>query len=133
MGKIKVLFVVVGAFVIAYMIGTYWDLKPETKYDHVVQSGETAVLTAAKSPTVWIAVQSRDAYEIQVAMSKNDESFLREAGAKQTAFPLAVGVRVKVTGESSNRRRIEILDGPMTGKTGWVEFEYLRPLRRGEF
>ena len=131
MGKIKVVVVVLGVFFVAWMIGRYWHLKPETKLDHVVQPGETAA-EGHGSAFIWAATEAGMTYELHAATARNDEALLKQAESSGRAFAIGVGARVKVTGESGSKRRIEVLSGPAAGKTGWVEFECLRPLGRGE-
>lgn len=132
MGTLRVLLFLAGFFVIAYGVGRYWKLKPETAQDHVVHSGEVAELAPSGMASVWVAVDGADSYQLQKAMVAKDERFLRDATARNAAFPVAPGTRVKVFRQSSENRRIQILDGPATGRFGWVEFEYLRIPKPGE-
>lgn|GEM_PF-1222941 len=132
MGKIKVVGVVLGVFFVAWMVGRYWNLKPETKLDHVVTPGETAAAEGLGSTRVWVATEAGMTYELRAATARGDQEFLRKAEADGKAFSIEAGARVKVTGDSGSKRRIDVLSGPATGKTGWVEFECLRPLGRGE-
>ena len=132
MGKIKVVGVVLGVFLVAWVIGQYWDLKPETKLDHVVRPGETAVAEGHGSPVIWVAGEAAMTYDLHAATARGDEVFLRKAESDGKAFPVEVGARVRVTAESGSKRRIEVLSGPKSGQTGWVEFECLRPPGRGE-
>ncbi len=133
MGKLNIFAVVVGVFLVALMIGRYWNLKPETKYDHVVYTGETAVAEGHGGPVVWVATNASMTYDLHAATAKGDEAALRKAEAAKQAFALEAGARVRVTGDSGSKRRIEVTSGPQTGRTGWVEFECLRPLGRGEY
>ena len=132
MGKLNILAVVVGVFLVALMIGRYWNLKPETKYDHVVNPGEIAVAEGHGGPLIWVAAKAGMTYDLHAATASGNEAMLRKAEAAKEAFPLEVGARVRVTGDSGSKRRIEVTSGPHTGQTGWVEFECLRPLKRGE-
>lgn len=132
MGKLNIVAVVIGVFVVALMIGRYWNLKPETKLDHVVHPGETAVAEGRGAPAVWVASEAALTYGLQAAAARGDEAMLKNAQAGNKAFPLEAGAQVRVTGDSGSKRSIEVLTGPNAGKTGWVEFECLRPLKRGE-
>jgi hypothetical protein len=132
MGKLNIVAVVIGVFIVALMIGRYWNLKPETKLDHVVQPGETAVAEGRGASAIWVAAEAGMTYDLQAAAARGDGAMLRTAQAANKAFPLEDGAQVRVTGDNGSKRRIEILTGPQTGKTGWVEFECLRPLQRGE-
>lgn len=132
MGKLNIVAVVIGVFIVALMIGRYWNLKPETKLDHVVQPGETAVAEGHGTAVVWVAAEAGLTYDLHAATARGDEAVLRKAEAENKAFALEVGAQVRVAGDSGSKRRIEVLTGPNTGKTGWVEFECLRPLKRGE-
>jgi hypothetical protein len=132
MGKLNIVAVVIGVFIVALMIGRYWNLKPETKLDHVVQPGETAVAEGHGTAAIWVAAEAGMTYDLHAATARGDEAVLRKAEAENKAFALEVGAQVRVAGDSGSKRRIEVLTGPNTGKAGWVEFECLRPLKRGE-
>lgn len=132
MGKLNIVAVVTGVFLVALLIGRYWNLKPETKLDHVVRPGEIAVAEGHGAAAVWVAAEAGMTYDLHAASARGDEASLKQAEAGNRAFALGVGAQVRVVGDSGSKRRIEVLTGPATGKTGWVEFECLRPLRRGE-
>ena len=133
MGKLNMVAVVVGIFLVAMMIGRYWNLKPETKFDHVVNPGEIAVAEGHGTANVWVSVDASMTYELHAATARGDETLLKKAEADKKAFPIEVGARVRVTGDSGSKRKIEVLTGPRTGQVGWIEFECLRPLGRGEY
>ena len=42
------------------------------------------------------------------------------------------GAKVKVLNEAYNEREVRILEGSAEGKTGWVPFEWLKPLQPGD-
>ncbi len=129
MNKFLLVLVVLAGFVILFGVGKAWKLKPETAENHTLHKGEVAVLTTTTGQAIWLA-QSRDATRIlQNAMGKQDGTALEKAEADQTAFPTAMGTQVRVKVEDGSRYQVEILDGPQAGKLGWVEFEYLRPIR----
>jgi hypothetical protein len=132
MGKIKVVVVVLGVFFVAWMIGRSWNLQPESKLDHVVRPGEAAVAEGHGSTLIWVAGEKELTYDLHAASARGDDGYLRKAETAGKAFPIEVGARVKVTAESGSKRRIEVLSGPRTGQSGWVEFECLRPPGRGE-
>jgi hypothetical protein len=132
MGKVRVGLVMLGLFVIAFGAGRVWKLKPETAEAHVVRKGETAALVVPGGGPVWVSRNKEDAYPFQVAMTKGDFAFLEEAYAKGSVFPVPSGTQVQVVQASVDKRQIKVLEGEHTGKTGWVEFELLRPLKRGE-
>jgi hypothetical protein len=132
MHKLNVLAVVVGVFLVALMIGRYWNLKPETKQSHVVHPGETAVVQTGGAPVVYVASTPELAYDLLAAAARGERAVIDKALAGNTAFALEGGAQVKITGESESKRRIVVTSGPNTGKTGWVEFESLRLFRPGE-
>ncbi|MBA3975640.1 MAG: hypothetical protein C0504_15645 [Candidatus Solibacter sp.] len=132
MGKLNAVAVVVGVFLVALMIGRYWNLKPETKLNHVVQPGETAVAEGRGMAEVWVAAEAGMTYNLHAAAARGEQSTLKRAGTEGKAFALEAGAQVRVAGATGSKRRIEVLTGPNTGKSGWVEFECLRPLGRGE-
>lgn len=119
--------------VLGYGVGVAWKLKPETKYHHNLYRGETAVLVGPRDGVVWLAYNKDDCYAVNVAMARQDESRLRGCEEAHTAFAVPAGTFVKVTGASVSRKLVTITEGPLTGRSGWVEFQYLRPLQPGEF
>jgi hypothetical protein len=118
---------------IAYGAGREWKLKPETRENHSLYRGEIAVLVHASHADVWLARDKDDCSALNFAMAKHDEERLRGCLENQTAFPVAAGTFVKVQGSSVNRKLVAVLDGSLAGREGWVEFQYLRPRRAGEF
>lgn len=119
-------------FAALYLVGRQWKLKPETPANHTILKGETAVLTVANGNSVWLARDKDDCYSMQVAMSKNDTSHLKACEDNQTAFPVPAGSAVRVIAASVSRRQVQILEGPLAGRTGWVEHEFLRLPKPGE-
>lgn len=133
MNKLLMVVIAVGAFAVLLAVGRYWNLRPDTAERHVVHAGETAVLTAAGAERIWLALDKRSCYSLQVAMTNKDQASLSYAEQRGEAFAVPSGSQVSVKGESVSARQVEVLEGPAAGKTGWVEFEYLRPRRSGEF
>lgn len=127
MGKLRVIILVLGVFLVAYGVGREWKLKPETRQNHVVHRGEVAEVVRSGGGQVWVAVRKDDSYPIQQAVTRGDDPFLRKEVESNSAFVVSAGEHVRVLGESANNRHVEILDGPNAGKQGWMEFEYLRP------
>lgn len=128
MGKLRVLLVIIAVFVIAFAVGQSWKLKPETAANHVVEKGETAILQSSGSP-IWVCARKDDTYRMQQAMTAGDRLFLQSATEAGNAFQVDGGTKVKVLTASVDKREIRVEDGPQAGKTGWVEFEYLRPAK----
>ena len=91
------------------------------------------MVTNKAGSSAWIAVNEKDCYEIGVAMSDRDQSYLGAAESANAAFVVPVGTLVKVLGETESRMRLEVIEGPSAGKQGWVEFEFVRPRKNGEF
>ena len=133
MNRLLYVLLILGGFAILYGVGRTWKLLPESKYNHQLHTGETAVVISKVGGSVWMAQDEKDCYPLTVAMSKADTDYLSAAEARQAAFPVPVGTLVKVLGESESRVKGEVMEGPLTGKQGWVEFEYLRPRKAGEF
>lgn len=126
MGTLRVLLFLVAFFVVAFGVGQYWKLKPPTAQSHVIRGGETAILTADGTDQIWVAVTKDDSYTLQKAMVAKDETALSGFAAREAAFPVASGTRVRVMGQITEHRRVEVLDGPAAGRAGWVESEYLQ-------
>jgi hypothetical protein len=133
MNKLMYSVVLLGGFAVLYGVGRTWRLKPESKYDHRLLSGEIAVVKSPRGGEVWLALDKHDCYSLNVAMSKGDSAHLKACEDKQTAFAVSAGTFVKVIGESVSRVRVEVMDGTSAGRQGWVEFQYLRPRQPGEF
>lgn len=131
--KFFYLFFIAGSFVPLLTVGRNWKLKPESRYAHTPYIGETAVLTIEGGNTVWLAVDRDDCSSMNTAMAGHDVTQLRGCEDTQTAFRVPAGTFVKVTAESGSRNRVVIQKGPLAGKAGWIEFQYLRPRRPGEF
>jgi hypothetical protein len=132
MSKLLVILLAAGAFLVLLMVGRNWNLRPDTPEQHIVHTGETAVLAAAEGQQVWLAKDKRHCYSLQVAMTSKDAVGLKNYETRNEAFPVPGGTVVKVIGESVSARQVEMIDGPMKGTSGWVEFEYLRPRKAGE-
>jgi hypothetical protein len=133
MNRLLVVLLAIGAFGVLLVVGRYWNLRPDTAERHIVHRGEVAVLTAQGSTEVWLASDKRHCYSLQVAMTNKDAAALRNAETRGEAFAVRAGTQVRIVGESVSARQVEIADGALKGKIGWVEFEYLRPRKAGEF
>lgn len=121
-------FVILASFLVLFAVGQAWKLKPETKATRILHKGDRAVLTApAGGPQVWLTLRHQDCYWVQTALAENDLARLRALAANHTAFPVPSGTRVRVVSESVSRRQVQILEGPSSGQTGWVEHEFLKP------
>lgn len=133
MSKLAYFAFILGCFLILYGVGRVWRLKPETKYNHTLLKGETAVLTIGEGDTVWLARKPEDCYTMNVAMAHKDAAYLKGCADSNTACAVPAGTPVKILGASVSRKHVRILEGPLEGKEGWIEFQYLRPRRPGEF
>lgn len=133
MSRLLYFVVILGSFLLLYRVGRNWKLKPETRYDHNLYLGEIAVLRAQGSDSVWLALKKEDCSSMNVAMASGDLARLRGCEDSQTALSVPAGTQVKVIGESVSRKHVRVLDGPLAGRSGWVEYQYLRPRQPGEF
>jgi len=124
--------VILAGFILLYGVGRAWKLKPETPENHTLHKGEVAILTSTTGQAIWLG-ESKDATRrLQNAMGRQDRQELEKAEAAQAAFPATTGTQARVVVEDGSRYQVEILDGPAAGRRGWVEFEYLRPIRPSE-
>ncbi|MBI5281489.1 MAG: hypothetical protein HY858_07395 [Candidatus Solibacter usitatus] len=98
----------------------------ETRQNHVVHRGEQAVLTAANG-NAFLALEREDCYHVQQAVSSRDKAWLETMEMQDKVLRVAAGTPVKVLQDSYNERKVEILEGPLAGKTGWVAWEFLSP------
>ncbi len=127
MRKLMYAAVIVGSFIVLFAVGQAWRLKPESKASRILHKGDFAVLASPAGGQVWLAHKKDDCYPIQAAVAEKNEEFLKACADNQTAFPVEPGTRVKVLAESVSRRQVQILEGPLEGRTGWVEHEFLQP------
>lgn len=127
MRKLMYALVIAGSFIVLFAVGQAWRLKPESKTSRILHKGDAAVLAAPGGGPVWLAHQKDDCYPIQAAVAEKNEEFLKACADNQTAFPADSGTRVKILAESVSRRQVQILEGPLEGRTGWVEHEFLQP------
>jgi hypothetical protein len=127
MRKLMYLLVIAGSFIVLFAVGQAWRLKPETKTSRILHKGDAAVLATPAGDQVWLANKKDDCYPIQAAVVEKNEAFLKACADNQTAFPVAAGTRVRILAESVSRRQVQILEGPLEGRTGWVEHEFLKP------
>ena len=133
MNKLLYVLLILGGFGVLLGVGRIWNLRPETKYNHVLHTGEPAVATSKVGSNVCFASSEKDCYAINVAMANNDSAYLSAAENNKSAFVVPVGTQVKVLGQTESRVRVEVTEGAASGKHGWVEFEYVRPRKPGEF
>lgn len=127
MRKLAYAAVIAGSFVILFAVGQAWRLKPETQTVRILHKGDLAVLAAPSGGEVWLAQRKDDCYPVQAAMAERNQDYLKACADNQTAYPVPAGTRVKVLAESVSRRQVQILEGPLEGRTGWVEHEFLQP------
>lgn len=132
MNRFLVVVVILAGVILLYGVGRAWKLKPETPENHTLHKGEVAVLTTITGQAIWLAESKDSTRLLQNAMGKQDRAELERAENAQTAFPVTMGTQARVTVEDGSRYQVEILDGPAAGRRGWVEFEYLRPVRPSE-
>jgi hypothetical protein len=55
-----------------------------------------------------------------------DTAGLRQLIQQGRAFPVADETRVQVVGQKWPAIQVRVLEGPQSGKTGWVAFEHVR-------
>ena len=133
MKKLLYVLIFLGGFAVLFGVGRLWKLKPETKYDHVLKTGEVAVVAGKTGETVYLTRDQKDTYAANVAMTRRDSAWLEEAAARNAVFAVPAGAFVRVTAQKESRVRVEVVDGPAANQQGWAEFEYVRPKHRGEF
>lgn len=98
----------------------------EDRAHHVVHHGDAAVLHNPAGPTVLLAYKMADCYPIQQAVARKDETTLRGFITQGKAFAVATGASVNVISEASDERQVRVNEGPLSGRTGWVMWEFLR-------
>lgn len=97
----------------------------ETREDHIVHRGETAVLVHHDWKTVPVAMDKADAHAMANA-AESAHGAVKLAGSGQLLL-VPAGARVRIVSESYNEREVRIEDGEYAGRTGWVPYEWLKP------
>lgn len=97
----------------------------ETKEHHIVHKGEAARLVGADA--VYLSVAKGGTHQLVAAAGNKDSTALNEMVASGKALRAGPGTPVRVLGESFNERHVEVTDGPLKGRDGWVPFEWLEP------
>jgi hypothetical protein len=133
MNKFLYVLLVLGGFVVLYGVGRTWKLLPETKYEHELHPGEAALVTSKVGDRVWVAANQKDCYGINIAMVKKDAGALKAFEDTGAAMAVPLNTLVKVLWQSESRVKLEVSEGAFAGKQGWVEFEYVRPRKAGEY
>ncbi|GEM_PF-6340588 len=97
---------------------------------HVVHRGEMAKLTVKDGDNVYLMLDKKDAYHAEEALASKDLPRLDAMVASGKALKLPAGTLVKVLRDSYADRKVEVEEGPLAGKTGWVVWENLKSLDR---
>jgi maltose-binding protein MalE len=98
----------------------------ETPEKRIVHKGEPARLHHGKAEKVVLAVAHEDAHALAAAVDDQRQSEIDSMVSAGKAFEADAGTPVTVVSESYNERRVEVMDGPHKGKSGWVPFEWLK-------
>ena len=99
----------------------------ETKAKHVVHSGEQALLIESGRQVALAAVAKGDAHALARAEETRDQAVIDKMLKEGKALEIKNGTPVKVVSESFNERQVQLLGGPLAGKSAWVPFEWLKP------
>lgn len=99
---------------------------PQTRGRHLVPTGEIAVVAHGSDAEVPFAISKADAYALARAVETGDRATVLAMIAAGRAVMAPAQTQVRVIGESYNERHIEVTDGPQTGQTGWVPYEWLK-------
>jgi len=116
-----------------FLAGCGMHFSEESKSTHRVHVGDTARLWAAPDYKYsFVATARENCYELQSLLAKNDFDGIRQLAEKDKVFSTDPGAKVKVLREAYNEREVKILEGTAEGRTGWVVFEWLKPLQPGD-
>lgn len=110
-----------------FLVLSACQMRKETPADHAVHKGESAVLMLANQEHAYLAVAHFDTHALAQAVEGKDRVKVQALLDAGKALAIDNRTRVNVIGESYNEREIQVLDGPMQGRKGWVPFEWLRP------
>jgi hypothetical protein len=97
----------------------------ETPATHVVHQGETAFLESHGAAELYLAVNKDSVHKLAKAWEEQNRTVLSDMHARGEIFVIAAGTKVKVTAESFNERKVIIEEGPASGRTGWLPFDWL--------
>ena len=103
-------------------------MRRETPADHAVHKGEAALLIVSHHDHAYCAVAHPYAHALATAVDAEDAAGVQSMLDTGKALAMDNQTKVKVVGESFNEREIQVLDGPMQGKKGWVPLEWLLPV-----
>lgn len=98
---------------------------PQTRGRHLVPTGEIAIVVHGSDAEVPFAVSKTDAHTLARAVETGNRATVLGMIAAGRAFMAPARTHVRVIGESYNERHIEVTEGPQTGRTGWVPYEWL--------
>lgn len=94
--------------------------------DHpIVHKGDLAVLVHGNSPEIPLAREKEDAHALARAFETGDMTAVQAMIAAGRVWMAPARTWVRVTDESYNERRVEVVEGPQTGGAGWAPFEWL--------
>jgi hypothetical protein len=104
--------------------------SPVGDRDHrVVHQGEDAFLTVP-SGDVFVALDRTDSSRVQAAAAARDTATLENMVTGNKALRVPADTAVKVLEDSDRDRKVRITEGAFAGKSGWVDFQFLRPPNR---
>ena len=112
---------------IAVLLAAGCHAPLETKEHHIVHKGEGARLTIAGAGEVYVATGKSETHALVTAVNRKDAAGLEAMAQSGKAFRAEPGTPVRVIGESFNERHVEVTEGPLKGREGWVPFEWLEP------
>ena len=101
----------------------------ETAVLHIVHTGDVAVVVHGSAAEIPIAIAKSEAHALARAVESGDTKQVEAMIGAGRVLLLPARTRVRVTGESYNERRLEVLEGPHVGRTGWAPFEWLENQR----
>ena len=100
----------------------------ETQATHIVHRGETAQLVHAGMTEVPVALEKSVVHDLTRALESRNDAAVRTLVDGGRAVLVQSGTKVRVLHESYNERELRIESGAHAGKTGWVPYEWLRPV-----
>ena len=113
-----------GFILLIWVIGSLLPENAETKAQRT--GGEGVVRIEGGHPVV-LGVTDADLDAFTKASVAGDKAGVAELYLAGRIIDTPSGTRVLVIDRSTFKRKVRLMDGPRTGQTGWVPYEWVQP------
>jgi hypothetical protein len=102
---------------------------PKSTRRAIAVTGDLAVLDLPGGRGPYLATTDAAYDEMLDAENRKDTRYMGELLGSGKVHHLPNGVQVRVLEASTFSRKVRVLDGPLVGLEGWVQEEFVRPVR----